>query len=320
VRAVILSASLFVVNVAFNISLAKGWAESVPNWLVILLWIVPVVPLVWWAITHDKLARQKLWIRERFSVKPWSSALAAVAVLLVVALSLAGAGYRIRAGITKHPVISAAQTSSPSQENGKAKEESAPQSKGNSPPSATPPIKPKRSHRPVLAPNTSAGEGQEKPTPQTPPIESISQGAGSALSINQQGGVTAAQVTIGARTWNMSREQQSDMIEILKTAHGSIRIEWITFDQDSLKFSSGIRYVFVNAGWILSDRPNGAGIMCYPSNEWDCQGLQLMVRDKTSNLTNVVLKALSILHTSINVLELSNDNPDDLVVITVAKP
>src|ERR1700674_41417 len=105
-RAVILSASLFLMNLAFNISLAKGAAESVPNWLVITLWIVPILPLVWWLLTHEKLRRQKEWIKERFKEKPWSSVLAALAMFLVVAISLAGAGYRIHTAIVSRPVIS----------------------------------------------------------------------------------------------------------------------------------------------------------------------------------------------------------------------
>jgi len=51
-----------ILNLALDISLAKGWADKVPNALVIGLYSLSILPLVYWAITHEKTLRQREWL------------------------------------------------------------------------------------------------------------------------------------------------------------------------------------------------------------------------------------------------------------------
>lgn len=156
--------------------------------------------------------------------------------------------------------------------------------------------------------------------PSQPSVNQDCGGGNCAVSVGQQGGVTAGQIVVGTKTWNMTKQQQQEMIDILKTAHGSIRMEWLMFDPDSFQFSGGILYTFVEAGWTRNDRPNSAGEMCYPSTDWDCHGLEVRLSDKSSDAAVTVLRALSILNVPVKVRALKDENPSDLVVIMVAKP
>jgi hypothetical protein len=156
----------------------------------------------------------------------------------------------------------------------------------------------------------------------TPPVQQDCGGGNCAVSVGQQGGITGGQITIGAKTWDMvmTGEKQKAMISVLQAVHGSIRVEWLTFDPDSLKISGGILYTFIHAGWAENDRPNAAGSMCTPSQEWDCHGFSVSVRDRNSDLAKTALQALSMLKEPMQVTELPKDLPDDLVVVFAQKP
>jgi hypothetical protein len=62
-----------IVNLALNLSLAKGWADRVPNVAVVVLYIVSLLPVIYWIVTHEKALRQREWLNSRFRDHQWSS-------------------------------------------------------------------------------------------------------------------------------------------------------------------------------------------------------------------------------------------------------
>src|ERR1035438_6948320 len=54
-RAIALSAGLILVSAASQIALAKGWADWIPDWVVIALYLIAVIPIAYWAVSHNKL-------------------------------------------------------------------------------------------------------------------------------------------------------------------------------------------------------------------------------------------------------------------------
>jgi hypothetical protein len=69
-------------NLATNVSLAKGWADNVPDVLVWIVWALSFSSLAWWAATHERL-------RKQFIKRP----VIAMIVSLVIIGSLANAFY-----------------------------------------------------------------------------------------------------------------------------------------------------------------------------------------------------------------------------------
>lgn len=103
-RALVLSACFFVMNLAFNLSIAKGWADAVPNWVVAVLWIVPLIPLGWWAYTHERLIRQRAWITAQFSQSKSKAVTITVGSAVIVLVCAAGIGLGLRKIISaSHP-------------------------------------------------------------------------------------------------------------------------------------------------------------------------------------------------------------------------
>lgn len=99
-RALVLSVSLCVLNVAFSLALSKGWADRIPNSLVAALWILPIIPLAWWAWTHEETIRRRQWATDKFHAHPVKSSIITAAVVGVVLVSLAGAGHRLWANVS----------------------------------------------------------------------------------------------------------------------------------------------------------------------------------------------------------------------------
>jgi hypothetical protein len=73
-----------ILNLALNISLAKGWADRVPNWLVIVLYVLSVLPLAHWAIAHERTLRHRAWLKTRFKEHGWAS----VGILMVLLFTI----------------------------------------------------------------------------------------------------------------------------------------------------------------------------------------------------------------------------------------
>jgi hypothetical protein len=48
-----------ILTVAFELSIVKGWFESIPDVVVALLWFIPVVLWIWWLYTHEEVKRRR---------------------------------------------------------------------------------------------------------------------------------------------------------------------------------------------------------------------------------------------------------------------
>jgi hypothetical protein len=146
-------------------------------------------------------------------------------------------------------------------------------------------------------------------------------GGNCAQSSGQQGGITAGQVNIGARQWDQqfNGELQKEMIADLSTVHGRFRVIWYANDPDAMKLAGGFIYTFRQAGWQESPIPNYAGSLCYPSDQWDCHGIELNVHVDSSPLSQEVARAFSRLKTT-HVFLHETLIDDDLIEVFVAKP
>src|SRR5260370_12970658 len=48
-----------VLTVAFELSIVKGWFESVPDVIVALLWLIPVFLWIYWLYTHEEVKNRR---------------------------------------------------------------------------------------------------------------------------------------------------------------------------------------------------------------------------------------------------------------------
>lgn len=96
-----------VVNLALSISLAKGWADNIPNGLIICLYVFSLAPVAYWVITHEKLIVQRGWIRNRFVNRPITFIAVAALLFIVVISSLwtISEKVRIMLGASKPPAV-----------------------------------------------------------------------------------------------------------------------------------------------------------------------------------------------------------------------
>jgi hypothetical protein len=102
-RALILSITLFCLNMAFNLTIGK-YGTNVPDVLIIVFWVLPALPLIWLAITHPKLIRHRHWYRERLQANTIATLLFTFIAICILAISIGGASYRVWKGISKPEV------------------------------------------------------------------------------------------------------------------------------------------------------------------------------------------------------------------------
>ena len=237
-RAIILSGSLFLLNVAFNISLAKGWADSIPNWVVILLWTTPLIPLIWWVLTHKKLAHHRTWLRERFRANPYSSTIVATVVVLVILISLAGAGYRAYASFANNHSAPVAKTSPPVLPQPDAR-------KDETPNRSEPKVTPIPGTKPI---KTGPSLIQNAGTPQT--TTQFCEGGNCAQSSGQTGGITAGQINIGSIDRALDINEQQELAGVMtQFADKQVHIFSVNDNGESGRFAASLKAAFDAAGF-----------------------------------------------------------------------
>ncbi len=172
---------------------------------------------------------------------------------------------------------------------------------------------------PLAKPPSARGQQQSgKDNVQTGPI---TQGPGSALSFNQQGGVTAGTINIGTQ-WPFNSDIQMAMIAELSQTSGRVRLGWPSYDPDGLKFAGGLLYAFEKAGWKQEPQKvtgTYVGSICYPSETWDCHGIRIQFRDPSSAMAKTVIAAFKRINVYLDVGQAS-DLDDDLVDVLISKP
>jgi len=78
-------------------------------------------------------------------------------------------------------------------------------------------------------------------------------------------------------------------------------------------------HLHVRAGRMRNKNPAMRGFECYPSKDWDCFGIRVTVKDRSSDAAKVTIAALSALPVRFNV-QLATDKRDaDLVEVWVSK-
>jgi hypothetical protein len=145
---------------------------------------------------------------------------------------------------------------------------------------------------------------------------------GSAVSVNQQGGITAGQINIGVHEWEpmLAGDKQVTLIDALAQAQGKFRIECLFQDIDGQKMAGFLNFAFTQAKWTPDQPANYAGSICYPQQPSDCSGLRVTVKDRTSQIAQLAIGALSafVPGKDVHVTE-SDSAPEDRVEILVTR-
>lgn len=151
-------------------------------------------------------------------------------------------------------------------------------------------------------------------------LGSITQGAGSAFSINQKGGITAGQINVGQQEWDslLDLPKQNALIAALKQSQGKFRLEWLSQDIGGMKIAGFLNYAFLQAQWTPDQIPNYAGNMCYPNQQFDCLGLYITVKDRNSKMAKAAITGISAFVPNVHITE-SDKTPDDRVDVFMAK-
>jgi hypothetical protein len=73
-------------NLALGLSLAKGWADRIPNWVVFSLYVVSLIPFLIWGLTHQRFFRHREKLKTEFTKRPVliTLAIGAVAAIFLI--------------------------------------------------------------------------------------------------------------------------------------------------------------------------------------------------------------------------------------------
>lgn len=172
-------------SVAFQLGLQAGWFNRL-TWLAPWAWGLSAALWLWWVVTHPKIEDD--WLKA-LHVRLGSRVHLIRIFLCVVVLICVALG--IRATI-EHMEPTAATVAQSAPATSPVIPAATPVMQTFPPHSASMPhAKPSKKTK-TKTPSTATSSGNNSPA-----IGSISQGAGSALSVNQQGGITAGTVNLG---------------------------------------------------------------------------------------------------------------------------
>jgi len=170
---------------------------------------------------------------------------------------------------------------------------------------------------PVKPEIPASGDKREKPSSPPTAVGSITQGSGSIAQIGGTGNTAIIQAN---KEWDLTRPQQITLTEAFKESHGRVRISWTDHDLDAIRYAGQLAYAFKDAGWTIQDNvPGYAGSLCFPSAEWDCYGLQIVVRDQAAkeSVSNVIAALFALVPQSH--IAMSDKNDADLIDIFISK-
>jgi hypothetical protein len=322
-RAFVLSFCLFVLDVAFNISLAKGWADWIPNWVVAVLWLAPLVPLVWWTITHEKLTGHRAWVRARFQASPRKFVVVVTCLATIMFISVAGFGLYIHRVIKSRTMIAKTgnQAETPRSDvsaaipSSVAPAQSAP---------ASQPAKQRKSHtdlpKPAVKNTPGLQPSQQQSGESNTQTGSITQGAGSALSFGQSGGITAGTVNVDSHPDLVMSDVQreSALSEIGASSMDGISISVLVTNQATPKnfaFARQLEKLLRDAGASVSE--SSAYMSVLDSGVPASKGLTFMMSKKYEGLVNklgLALRNVRVVSCPLQGYEQSNDNVFQIVV------
>ncbi len=164
------------------------------------------------------------------------------------------------------------------------------------------------------------GGPNQDPKTTRPLSQECAPGANCAQSTGQSGGITAGQINVGAQDWEalLDANKQNALIAALKKSKGKFQLEWLMQDVGAMKMAGFINYAFLQAQWTASQPPSYAGSMCYPSQENDCSGLYITVKDRNGQIAKTAIAAISAFFPKVHVIE-SDKEPDDKIHVLIAK-
>lgn len=162
----------------FNLALALTTAKygaSVPDGLIIALWIIPLIPLGYWAYTHPKLIIHRQWLEGRYRGKPIPTLVVGLVVLAIIGICLIGATHKIWGKLSrqKQPNIVAVTNEPPTVQALVTRE----------------PAQTSSSDSQALKERKGKGRKAAQPAPPVPASSSISQ--------SNSGGINVQQATTG---------------------------------------------------------------------------------------------------------------------------
>ena len=288
-------------SVAFQMTVDAGYVRDFA-WLIPWIWALSVSLWTAWMITHEKVAKQ--WLKTLH--EKIGRGIQPVRIVLCLLVFL-GVGFGLRKLLKRHDRLIAATVvqSSPSSE---AKEA------GQTTDAAKPPPK-KTLGAKKHTTETQAAQAASTSGANSPAVGSINQGPG---SIAQVGG-TGNTAIIGEPEWTITKDQQTKIRDALKNLTGRFRLDRLMNSPSSYVHAGQLGWPFQKAGWKYADYDKPTlGSICMPSPSWDCQGVGITVRDKTSALAREVIDAFTSQNIPINVGEDGSIDPD-LVVILAPK-
>jgi cell division septation protein DedD len=159
------------------------------------------------------------------------------------------------------------------------------------PPRETPTVKPIPPAKPLKAPEIATRPADKRPSrsnsssgTDSPSIGSITQGAGSALSINQQGGITAGTLNLGPSARRLP-DDRTAFISCLQSKPGRFSIGAMQNNQEAYNYAKDWRGVLVAAGWEIEHKDIPIQIFDIGGGMWS--GVQIKVHATTPGSTEI---------------------------------
>src|SRR6476620_1706337 len=119
IRPLVIAGALCMLNIALQLTMAK-YGTNVPDLLIILFWLTPLIPFIWWASTHENVSPHRQWLKAKFKSSPALTAIAALIVISIIGISLGSAVYRGWAKLTKPQSPAPSQSDTKSSQSGNA--------------------------------------------------------------------------------------------------------------------------------------------------------------------------------------------------------
>jgi hypothetical protein len=238
VRALVLSAAGVIINLALNITLAKYGAE-VPDWAIVSLWLLPIIPLCYWVYTHEKLLRHRQWIEGRFRTAPITSSLQAAGILAILVICVSGVWYTLAQRVTRRRLEMASNNSISKPLTNE------PQVKAQIPPPQSPPV-----HKSVHRIKPQPPATQSLATPNTAPMtQECAPGANCAMSNGQSGGITAGKIEIGVGR-RIPETDKGLLVQMLSSSRAAVTIR-ANMEDEPLRFAEDWKELLIEAGWTV---------------------------------------------------------------------
>jgi hypothetical protein len=186
-RPLVFAVASFILSVAFQLTMAKYGADVPDGWLLVL-WIVPLVPFVWWLWTHEKVLSRRQQVREYFRKYPWTAVIVTLATLFIVTSCLVGLSYTSWQMLKIQHQANQAKNEPPPPSTGDAKPQKLPPGDGQ--PTA-------RKHHLPMPPKVTPASGNPPVNQALPPMsQECAPGAKCAQTSGQTGGITAGELNV----------------------------------------------------------------------------------------------------------------------------